>query len=668
MRRTLALLLLGSAGSVLSAPPEVAVVKPVEREIFDFTEVAGRLEASSTVEIRPRVNGLIQKVQFKEGSEVKKGDLLLEIDGRLQKAELAKAEAQVEQARAAATLADKEYQRTLQREKAKAVTKEEVEKAAANREAANAGLLVAKAALEVAKLNLEYTRIYAPIAGRIGRARVDEGNLVKENETLLTSIVGLDPMHVAFELDDRSLLRFTRLQKAKKDTKVSVQLGALGPKSESFQAEVDLIDPSVDPKTNTVRVRALLPNPKGELVPGLYVRVRVPTSEPRKALMIPTKSVFELTVAFPGEEHGVFVVDNNARVERRAVWVGITTDGSQEITKGLKANDFVVVDPDIPDLRHGLEVKPRVTPDAKPSSKPREGAMTPRPRPLPALPGSGPAIIITTVYPGATAQMVEDAVAGPIEKEVNGVEGATQRFVTCTDEGEMRMTISFKKGTDLNQAQVLVQNRVALAEPKLPEEVRRLGVTVRKRPVFLYSVALFSPDSVYDTTYLAAFAEKQLRDELVRVPGIADVQFYGDVTPAPQLRLAVDRLRMQALNMTLEELAKALRKQNLAVGVEKGDKIAVTLSGRLLEPEQLHDIVLKTQDSGGKIHLKDVATVEMARGYITPMKVDGKPCVVLLVSRDVGVDEAEARKKLNAHLAELAKDFPKGLQHRVLEE
>jgi RND family efflux transporter MFP subunit len=655
------------ATGLAAAPPEVAVVKPVEREISDFEDFAGHADANRTVEIRPRVTSYLSKVAFKEGSEVKKGDLLIELDNRLQKAEVDKAEANLALAKATANLAETDLRRVLQAEKAGVVSKEEVEKARASVEAANAGLVVAKATLDVARLNLAYTRIVSPIDGRIGRLYLTEGNIVKMDETSLTTISSTDPMRIYFDVDERTFLRVRRLLDDKRDATLplSIQLPADEDPEPRREARVDFVDSTVDPKTGTVRLRATIANPKGALVPGLFVKVRLATSGPRKALLIPAAAVFGTRDGKPV----VAVVDAENKVELRTVQFGLQVDGYREVTGGLKAGETVVANPaEGEPLSSGLEVKPVAKKDLP---GPKRGDVVPRaakPRPLPELPTTGPAIVVATVYPGADAQTVEEAVARPIEAELAGVEGATRQFLSCSDDGEMRLVISFKKGTDLNAAQVMVRNRVDLALPKLPGAVMQRGVTVKKKPVFLCSVAILSPGGKYDRTYLGAYAEKQLRDEFARVAGVADVQFYGDGSPSPQIRLTIDRRRLEALSLTAADVVNALRTQNLSVGGGTDDKYTLTSTGRILDPETLRDIVLKVRDSGVTTRLKDVASFELAAGDATPMKLDGKPCVMLLLARGYEDDAAETVQRVTKQLTELRKAMPEGLECRLLED
>src|SRR4051812_22115592 len=223
-----AILFLGLlAGPALAAPPEVPVVKPVEREVFDHDDVTGRTDAGSTVEIRSRLAGYVDKVQFKDGAAVKRGELLLQLDDRVQRAELEKAQAELKRAEAGLKRAEADRARTAKLADAKAATTEDLDKATAAVEEAKASLLAARAAAEVAKLNLEFTRIAAPIDGRIGRANAAAGNLVRDADVLAT-IYALDPLSVHFDLDERTALRLMRYKRDRGDAKVTVGLAVAG--------------------------------------------------------------------------------------------------------------------------------------------------------------------------------------------------------------------------------------------------------------------------------------------------------------------------------------------------------------------------------------------------------------------------------------------------------
>ena len=656
------LVLLVFAPTLLAVPPEVAVCQPVEREITDFVETTGRTEASTTVQVRSRVTGVLDKVMFKEGAEVKKGDILFQLDDRVQRGELAKVEAEVARADARLQLAESKYQRAKALANAKAIDKEELENLAAAAQEAKAATLAARAGIELARLNVEYTRIIAPISGRIGRSAVDAGNVVRGDvDGPLATLVVLDPIHVSFHIDERSLLRLRKLIRDQNDAKVVVGLRLADEKGFPRQAAIDFVDSRIDPDYAVARIRIMLQNPKGELLQGQTVRARIPTGPPRKAQLIP------LSVLNTGYEDVVLVVTEKNLVSRRKIRHAQVIDEMVEITEGLKPDEWVIINPR--PHHAGEEVKPKREKPSADRPKPQEPPVgTAAPRPLTEFPAAGPVLVITANYPGADSGTVGETVAAPIEAQLDGLDGVLHRVVACTDQGEMRLTIMLKKGTDLNKALAEAQKRVALAEPTVPDIVRREGVKLKKQPVHLLAVAIQSPDDTFDRKYLAAYADKRIRDELARVSGVAAVSLYGDVTPMTQLRVMIDPDRLAVFGLKTADISNAIRDQNLTATAATGRVPTIAVSGPIDDPEQLQNVVVKSTKDGQAIHLKDVARVEVVSGWGTATSLDGKACVLLLVSRSVDADARDTARAVRAQLAELAKSFPVGVTFKVLDD
>jgi len=272
-------------------PPEVQVSLPITREVTDFEVFAGRTEAVKTVDVRARVTGYLEKVHFKEGSDVKEGDLLFDIDPRTYKADLDRAEAAVLKAEAHLRRLDTDVQRAnilLQR---RAISQEEYDKVVGDRAEADADVQVARANREVSRLNLNYCKVTSPITCRVSRQSIDPGNLVKSDDTVLTSIVSLDPMYAYFDVDERTLLRIRRLiregkVKSSRDVEVPVFVGLSDEEGYSLEGTVNFVDNKVDPTTGTLRVRGIFPNPNLLLSPGLFVRCRVRVGVPYHATLI----------------------------------------------------------------------------------------------------------------------------------------------------------------------------------------------------------------------------------------------------------------------------------------------------------------------------------------------------------------------------------------------
>ncbi|MHC2467051.1 multidrug efflux pump subunit AcrB [Bradyrhizobium embrapense] len=237
-----------------------------------------------------------------------------------------------------------------------------------------------------------------------------------------------------------------------------------------------------------------------------------------------------------------------------------------------------------------------------------------------------PTVTVTTQYPGASAQTVSDTVAAPIEQEINGVEDMLYLYSQATSNGQLTITATFKLGTDLDKAQVLVQNRVAIAQPRLPEEVQRNGVVTRKNsPDILMVVFMLSPDDTFDQLYISNYALLQVRDQLLRLDGVGDIQMFG--ARDYSMRLWLDPDRIANLGLTSAEVLAAIRAQNLQIA---GGQIAeppiadrafqpnLVFTGRLKDIRQFEDIVVKAGSDGRTVRLRDVARVELgALSYAT---------------------------------------------------
>lgn len=336
--------------------PEVQVARPVVRKVVDHIELAGRAEAASTVEVRPRVSGFLDKVSFKEGAEVKPGEVLFVIDARPYQAEVDKAEAGVAVAQAQVKRSDTELQRAKALVARGALSREELDKIVSEREEAEARLAVAKAAREVARLNLDFTRVSAPIDGRISRRFVDPGNVVKADETLLTTIISQAPIYVYFELDELTALRLMRAARAGElkaagggGLPVALRLAT----EESFDRKgvADFADNRIDPKNGTLRLRAVFENADRAIFPGAFARVRLTTSGPHDALLVPEAAVLKK------DEQAILYVVKEDTVEARPVVLGAQHDGLRAISKGLAPEDLVIV-AGVNRVRPGMTVRP----------------------------------------------------------------------------------------------------------------------------------------------------------------------------------------------------------------------------------------------------------------------------------------------------------------------
>src|SRR2546430_3351132 len=281
-----------------------------------------------------------------------------------------------------------------------------------------------------------------------------------------------------------------------------------------------------------------------------------------------------------------------------------------------------------------------------------------------------PTVVVRALYPGANPKVLAETVATPIEQEVNGVEDMLYMSSTSTSDGVMSLTITFKLGTALNIAQVLVQNRVSIALPKLPEEVRRIGVTTTKRSTDLTMVAhLVSPDESRDELYRGNYAFRQVKDQLARIVGVGDVTVFG--ARDYSMRVWLDPEKLASRNMTGGDVVRAIREQNLQVAagtigqppVPSGQDFQLTIStqGRLLDEQQFGDIIIKQGAQGQVTRIRDVARVELAaRDYSVSSQLSGKPAAALVIFQLPGTNAIDTSDAVRAKLAELKKNFPPG--------
>jgi hydrophobe/amphiphile efflux-1 (HAE1) family protein len=287
-----------------------------------------------------------------------------------------------------------------------------------------------------------------------------------------------------------------------------------------------------------------------------------------------------------------------------------------------------------------------------------------------------PTISIRTAYPGASAETVAETVAAPIEQEVNGVEGMLYISSSSTSDGSVSITVTFNPGTDLDAAQVLVQNRVALAEPRLPEQVRQIGVTVNKQESgFLMIMGLTSPGGAYDTDYLGNYAQSTLRDRLLRLEGVGDVMIFGGGNYS--MRIWIDPDRAAARGLTGPDIVAALRAQNVqaaagAIGQPPFDtnaaafQLPVQVQGRLTDPEQFADVVIKTDAEGRVTRVRDVARVELgAQDYGMRGYFDGERGVGIAVVQQPGANALGTAERVEAEMEIVRSQMPPGMQLEV---
>ena len=344
-----------SGAKPAQAPPGVKIAQPLAQDVTEWDEYTGRIEAVSSVDVRARVSGYLEKVNFKAGEIVKKGDLLFLIDPKPFTAQLNYAEAELERAKAKQELSKNDRVRAENLFRGKAISEEEYDARSKGLREAVASVNSAEANVYTARLNLDFTKIRAPIDGQIGRELITEGNLVSGgggDATRLTFIVSTNPVYVYVDADERSVLKYRRQSNDIGAGKTPAQLAVADETDFPHQGTLDYISPREDSATGTVTLRGVFANPDGLLSPGFFARMRVRGSAPYPAILVPDRAI-----ATDQAQRFVWVVNQDNQVEYRKVVLGAPIGQSRVIKEGLKAGEWVVIE-GLQKLKPGLKVNP----------------------------------------------------------------------------------------------------------------------------------------------------------------------------------------------------------------------------------------------------------------------------------------------------------------------
>lgn len=355
-------------------PPQVSVAAVIKKDVTLWDEFTGRIEAVDKVEVRPRVAGYLEQVHFEEGRQVNKGDLLFLIDDREYRAAHARAVAEVERARSRAALAQRQLERSRQLVANKLVARNDLDLREDELAQAQADIKATQAAAEQARLNLEFTRVTAPIAGRVGKALVTPGNLVSPGTTLLTTVVSMDPVYVSFEGDENTYLRYQGLERAgalpsAREAGNPVRMGLADEEGFPHEGTMNFVDNELDAGTGTIRARAVFSNKDGMFTPGLFARVQLLGSGAQSALLINDRAVLT-----DQDRKFVYVIGPENKALRRDVKLGAQVDGLRIVTQGLNAEDRVVVNGVQKVFFPGMPVDPQLVPMEKPEQAPAVAA------------------------------------------------------------------------------------------------------------------------------------------------------------------------------------------------------------------------------------------------------------------------------------------------------
>jgi RND family efflux transporter MFP subunit len=344
-------------------PPEVTVAKPVKKLVTDYDEYVGRFVAVDYVEVRARVSGYLDSIHFTDGQLVKAGDPLFTIDRRPFQASLDQTKAAVEQSKANLAFAEAELKRGKDLVRGTTISQQTFDQRVQAKRVAEASVTAQEAAERQAELDLQFTELKAPVTGRIGDRRVSVGNLVtggtSGNTTLLATIVSVDPIRFEFTMDEASYLRYlnaatgAQAKTTDRGMTLPVQLKLIDESDYTHEGKIDFVDNAVDRSTGTIRARAVFPNPDGKLTPGMFGRIRIPTSPPAEALLVP-----DTAIATEQVRKFVYAVGDNNVATPKYVTLGPVVDGLRVITAGLGPEDSVIVN-GLMRVRPGAKVTPQ---------------------------------------------------------------------------------------------------------------------------------------------------------------------------------------------------------------------------------------------------------------------------------------------------------------------
>src|ERR1700693_4124415 len=341
-----------SKGAPPMQAPQVTVAPAIERVVADWDEFTGHFEAVNSVEVRPRVGGFLQRVGFVEGAIVQQGDVLFVIDQRPYQAEVARAEAVLAQARTRNQLAGMEVERAQKLVNSQAISREELDSRTSGQAEGDAGVKAADAAVRIARLNLEWTVVRAPITGRVGRAEITPGNVVQSgppSPSLLTTIVSIDPIYVYFDTDEQAYLKYMGAQSAGPKGR-QVLIGLANETGFPHEGKLNFVDNRVNGASGTINARALLSNPNGLFTPGLFARVRLLGNQPHPATLVQDQAI-----GTDQDRKFVLVLKNDNSVEYRHVVTGRVVDGLRTVESGLKPGERVVIN-GLMRVRPGMKV------------------------------------------------------------------------------------------------------------------------------------------------------------------------------------------------------------------------------------------------------------------------------------------------------------------------
>ena len=667
---------------------------------------------SNSVEMRARVSGYLEAIHFQDGQIVKKGDLLFTIDRRPFKTVLAQAQASLAQARANLAFAESD----LARAKVLPSAPSSPSKLSTNGHRRSAW-------------RRQQSRRKRPLSPGSARSRIHRAARPRFPDA---SATGASPLAISsraehraipaclplsnrsipfasrFTVDEASYLRYAHSSKnnadaANRGLTVPVKLKLIDEPAYSHEGRLDFVDNAIDRSSSTIRARAVFANPNAKFTPGMFARVGWLLHRRRLHCSCPTRpsgpsrrasscwsSMLRMSPGRNRSRSGPrrWFARHHRRPEARRHCRCQRTDAGAPRCQGHAAA-----------IEHRLFVGCRLSgsgpiegpsrPCASPTSSstgrslPRwfrssssSSARFPRRLPVAQYPEIAPPVVrVSGQYPGASADVVAATVVAPLEQEINGVENMIYIASNSTGDGRFQIDVTFELGTNLDIAQVQVQNRVATAQPRVPADVRNIGVTTAKSsPDLMMVVNLYSPDKSRDTLFISNYAKVEITDVLSRIKGVGSIAVFGARDYA--MRIWLDPDRLQSLSLTTGDVVTALQGQNVQVasGVlnqppvahPRAFQVAVRTLGRLADPNEFADIVVK-KSSIAVVRLKDVARVELAAvDYSTNSYRDLDPAVALGIFQLPGSNALATAATIRSTMEELSRSFPPGLKYTII--
>lgn len=664
---------------------EVGVVTLKSQPVSVVSELTGRTSAALSAEVRPQVGGIIQKRLFKEGDLVKAGQPLYQIDAASYQAAWNEARAALQQAQALVKADCQKAQRYTRLVKENGVSQQDADDAQSTCAQDKASVEAKKAALETARINLDWTTVTAPISGRIGISSVTPGALVTASQdTALTTIRGLDTMYVDLTRSSVDLLRLRKQSLATNSDTMSVSLILEDGTTYSEKGRLELTEVAVDESTGSVTLRAIFPNPQQQLLPGMFVRARVDEGVMEDAILAPQQGV---TRDAKGNATAL-VVNKDNKVEQRTLETGETYGDKWLVLNGLHNGDRLIVEGSakVTSGRPSRLLKFRLMEQRLMFSRffvrrpvfawviailiMLAGILAIRTLPVAQYPDVAPPTIkISATYTGASAETLENSVTQVIEQQLTGLDNLLYFSSTSSSDGSVSINVTFEQGTDPDTAQVQVQNKIQQAESRLPSEVQQTGVTVEKsQSNFLLIAAVYDTTDKASSSDIADWLVSNVQDPLARVEGVGSLQVFG---AEYAMRIWLDPAKLASYSLMPSDVQSAIEAQNVQVTAGKIGALpspntqqltaTVRAQSRLQTVDQFKNIIVKSQSDGAVVRIKDVARVEMgSEDYTAIGKLNGHPSAGVAVMLSPGANALNTATLVKDKIAEFQRNMPQG--------